>query len=245
MMEPNGKTENSPPIVALKEMRFQWQGSTTETLNIESLSVAMGERVFVKGNSGSGKTTLLNIIAGVIVPTKGDVKVLGEQLNLLPSWKRDAFRSQHVGIIFQIFNLIPYLSLIDNVTLPCSFSAERKTKAIERSGSLENEARRLLEHLDLDLENLAGKPVSRLSVGQQQRVAVARALMGGPELVIADEPTSALDADTREAFLELLFQEVEDNEATLIFVSHDASLERYFDRGLHLNDINQATGELV
>ena len=210
-----------------------------DVLSIDHLEVQKGERLFIKGNSGSGKTTLLNIIGGVIVPQGGDVTVLSERLSRLPSWKRDAFRAQHIGVVFQIFNLIPYLSLVDNVTLPCHFSAPRKSNALERSNTLNEEARRLLDHLGLDVDALADQPVSRLSVGQQQRVAVARALMGGPELVIADEPTSALDADARSAFLDLLFREVEDNDASLIFVSHDASLEPHFERSIHLDDINR------
>lgn len=226
------------PLVDVSDLRFRWPGSDVDVLSIDDLSVQKGERLFVKGNSGSGKTTLLNIIAGVIVPQGGGVTVLGELISRLPSWKRDAFRAQHIGVVFQIFNLIPYLSLIDNVILPCHFSAPRKAKALERTNSLEDEARRLLDHLGLDVDGLAGQPVSLLSVGQQQRVAVARALMGGPELVIADEPTSALDADARNAFLDLLFREVEDNGASLVFVSHDASLEKHFERSIHLDDIN-------
>lgn len=227
------------PIVEITNLRFRWPGNDADILNIEDLSVQKGESLFIKGNSGSGKTTLLNMIAGVIIPQEGNVTVLGESMGNMPSWKRDDFRAQHIGVVFQIFNLIPYLSLVDNVTLPCHFSAARKSRVLSRSNDLDSEAHRLLEHLILDVKSLSEQPVSRLSVGQQQRVAVARALMGGPELVIADEPTSALDADAREAFLELLFREVADNKATLIFVSHDASLESSFDRSVHLEDINR------
>lgn len=227
------------PLVDMSGLRFRWPGSDVDVLGIEQLRVQKGERVFIKGNSGSGKTTLLNIIAGVLIPQGGSVTVLGQTMGDLPSWKRDDFRAQHIGVVFQIFNLIPYLSLVDNVTLPCHFSAARSARVLDRSNSLDDEANRLLRHLGLDVESLSGQPVSRLSVGQQQRVAVARALMGGPELVIADEPTSALDADARSAFLELLFREVEDNEASLIFVSHDASLEKHFERSIHLDEINR------
>ena len=228
------------PIVNISSLRFHWPGQDVDVLSIKELSVQPGERLFIKGNSGSGKTTLLNCIAGVIQPQQGEVSVLGENVNRLSSWKRDAFRAQHIGVVFQIFNLIPYLSLIDNVTLPCKFSPARKAKALSRAANLDGEAARLLDHLGLDAEILSKQPVSRLSVGQQQRVAVARALMGGPELIIADEPTSALDADSRHAFLELLFREIQDTGASLMFVSHDASLEPQFDRALHLEDINRA-----
>ena len=235
-------SQTQTPIVNISDLRFRWPGQDVEVLSILDLSLSPGERLFIKGNSGSGKTTLLNCIAGVIQPQSGDVSVLGENVNRLSSWKRDAFRAQHIGVVFQIFNLIPYLSLIDNVTLPCKFSPARKAKALNRGASLDGEAKRLLDHLGLDVGALSKQPVSRLSVGQQQRVAVARALMGGPELIIADEPTSALDADSLLAFLDLLFREIKDTGASLMFVSHDASLETHFDRALHLEDINHVGG---
>ncbi len=232
-------TDRRTPLVEISNLRFRWPGRASDVLSVDELTVHKGERLFIKGNSGSGKTTLLNMIAGVLTPQSGSVTVLGETLGGLPSSKRDDFRAQHIGVVFQIFNLIPYVSLVDNVTLPCHFSTVRRSRVLNRSKTLDDEARRLLSHLGLDVESLSDQPVSRLSVGQQQRVAVARALMGRPELVIADEPTSALDADSRSAFLELLFREVDDNDASLIFVSHDASLEKHFHRSIHLNDINQ------
>jgi putative ABC transport system ATP-binding protein len=149
---------------------------------------------------------------------------------------RDAFRADHFGIIFQMFNLVPYLSVIDNVTLPCRFSARRR-RHVEARGGAEREARRLLQDLDLTEEAQSPHAVARLSVGQQQRVAAARALIGQPEIVLADEPTSALDADRREAFLRLLFQECETERATLLFVSHDRSLQGLFDRSLALDNV--------
>jgi putative ABC transport system ATP-binding protein len=135
-----------------------------------------------------------------------------------------------------MFNLVPYLSVVENITLPCRFSARRRRHAEARGGA-EREARRLLEHLDLAAEAYASRAVARLSVGEQQRVAAARALIGRPEIVLADEPTSALDADRRQAFLRLLFRECEAEGATLLFVSHDRSLEDLFDRTLALDDI--------
>jgi putative ABC transport system ATP-binding protein len=154
--------------------------------------------------------------------------------------ERDHFRADHVGYIFQMFNLIPYLSVVDNVTLPCRFSARRRDKALTRGNGLEAEAKRLLGHLDMDHPGLLGRAVTTLSVGQQQRVAAARALMGSPELLIADEPTSSLDADRRESFIRLLFDECRQAASTLVFVSHDATLERLFDRTVDLAEINRA-----
>lgn len=196
--------------------------------------------MFVHGPSGSGKSTLLSLIGGVVMPQTGEVRVLGTNLSSLSSRRRDVFRVDHIGFVFQLFNLLPYLSLVENVLLPCRFSRRRRDNARAASGTLAAEVNRLLAHLGLDARKLGDRPVSELSVGQQQRVAAARALIGGPALIVADEPTSALDSDLRGAFLSLLFAEVENAGATLIFVSHDRSLERDFDRVLALQTINVA-----
>jgi putative ABC transport system ATP-binding protein len=176
----------------------------------------------------------------VTTATAGSVSVIDQSLEQLGSVERDHFRADHIGYIFQMFNLIPYLSVVDNVTLPCRFSASRRTKALARAKGLDAEARRLLQHLDMDHPDLHQRAVTTLSVGQQQRVAAARALMGSPELLIADEPTSSLDADRRESFIRLLFDECRASGATLIFVSHDASLEHLFDRSVDLSAVNRA-----
>jgi|TARA_X000001316_G_C920427_1_gene34622 putative ABC transport system ATP-binding protein len=166
------------------------------------------------------------------------VKVLGQDLARLSSSKRDQFRADHLGIVFQMFNLLPYLSVTDNVCLPCRFSTYRKTRARHRHDeTIQQEAHRLLHQLHLDT-SLWGRPVSTLSVGQQQRVAVARALIGKPEVLIADEPTSALDTDRRDAFLDLLLNECRVEGTSLIFVSHDRSLATHFDRHLDMDEIN-------
>ena len=140
-----------------------------------------------------------------------------------------------------MFNLIPYLSLLENVTLPCRFSKKRHAKALEKEQSLENEAVRLLNQLGIHDQSLMQRKVTELSMGQQQRVATARALIGAPEIIIADEPTSALDADSREAFLKLLFSECEAADATLIFVSHDSGLQTLFDQSIALAEINNVS----
>ncbi len=227
-------------MIELSGLRFRWRRSEPLVIDIDSLAVAAGERVFIKGPSGSGKTTLLNLLAGVARPEAGTVTVAGTALSALTGAARDAFRADHIGFVFQLFNLVPYLSLIDNVLLPCSFSALRRERCRERAADLTAEAERLLAHMELDVAALARRPVAELSVGQQQRVAVARALIGAPALIIADEPTSALDADSRAAFLDLLFGEVAAVGATLVYVSHDASIEGRFDRGLDLTALNKA-----
>ncbi|MDP2621059.1 MAG: ABC transporter ATP-binding protein [Hyphomicrobiales bacterium] len=224
----------------MSEVRFRWRRQDPLILDIPSLSVAKGEKLFIKGPSGSGKTTLLNLLGGVAVPEQGGVKIKDTDMAALDGARRDAFRADHIGIIFQMFNLVPYLSLIDNVVLPCRFSSSRRKRALERAASLEEEARRLLAAMALDADANASRQVAELSTGQQQRVAAARCLIGAPELVIADEPTSSLDADVRGSFLDLLFGEIGAAGSTLVFVSHDSSLAGAFDRTLALADINRA-----
>ena len=227
------------PIIEARDLVFTWQTHHTPVLSLEEFTVSAEERVFIKGPSGSGKSTLLSLLGGVMRPQRGDIEVLGQPLARLTRGERDRFRADHVGFVFQMFNLIPYLSVIENVTLPCRFSKRRRERLIARNG-LESEAVRLLGELGIGDRALIGKKVTDLSVGQQQRVAVARALLGAPEIVVADEPTSALDTDLRDAFIKLLMQECEENSTTLIFVSHDGGLARYFDRVVDLQKINRA-----
>ena len=237
------KKQNTDPAIDISELRFSWEGSDP-ILDIERLQIKNGERVFIEGPSGSGKSTLLSLIAGVVTPEKGRVRVNGKLISALNGVSRDRFRADHVGFIYQMFNLIPYLSVAENVTLPCRFSRYRKERASERSSSVEAEAMRLLTRLGMDGLAVITKASTELSVGQQQRVAAARALIGSPEIVIADEPTSSLDTDHREAFIQHLFQECDQEETTLVFVSHDKTLEKLFDRKIELPDINAIGGQV-
>ncbi|MBF0238418.1 MAG: ABC transporter ATP-binding protein [SAR324 cluster bacterium] len=232
--------EFSQSIIQLQNIQFYWKDPEQPTLDIPQFDIEREERIFIKGPSGSGKTTLLGLIGGVLQPQSGEITVLGQKLNELRGSRRDTFRAAHIGFIFQMFNLLPYLSVVENVLLSSRFSQNRKTRAITRSGNLVGEAERLLADLGLTGDKLLATPVTELSVGQQQRVAVARALLGSPEILIADEPTSALDADTRLAFLKLLFEECQQSKTTLIFVSHDSSLASQFDRTVILADLNRA-----
>ena len=229
------------PIIELSNLRFSWSATSPTVIGIESLRIDEGERVFLRGPSGSGKSTLLSLLAGVLVPKEGGVRVLGQDIGKLDGAARDRFRADHVGFIFQMFNLIPYLSVLENVCLPCGFSARRRERASGSGGSVESEAIRLLAQLDMAHATLLRRPVNELSVGQQQRVAAARALIGMPELVIADEPTSSLDEDRRAAFLDLLFRECARRRTTLIFVSHDATLGPRFDRVVEFGAINRTS----
>jgi putative ABC transport system ATP-binding protein len=208
-------------------------------IDIAGFTLARGERVFLKGASGSGKSTLLGLIAGVLQPDSGSLHVLGTPLSDLSAPDRDRFRAAHLGVVFQMFNLLPYLPVGANVTLPCRFSAARATAA-QDAGGVESEARRLLSRLGLDTADVWDRRAAELSVGQQQRVAAARALIGGPGLILADEPTSALDADSRDSFIALLKDECQASNAALLFVSHDGGLAGHFDRALDLSELNTA-----
>ena len=231
--------QDTEPAVELLNMRFSWDGRDP-LLEIERLQIERGERVFIVGPSGSGKTTLLSIVAGVIAPQQGTVKVNGCHLDALNSAARDRFRADNIGFIYQMFNLIPYLSVVENVTLPCRFSMRRRDRCMSISSDVKADALRLLNHLGMDDKAVVGKPVTELSVGQQQRVAAARALIGSPDLVIADEPTSSLDANRREDFIRLLFNECDRENTTIVFVSHDTGLEPLFDRKIRLSDMSAA-----
>ena len=229
----------SAPLVEIQDLGFAWPGQA-ECLDIRHFQLAPGEALFLEGPSGSGKTTLLGLLGGVQRPSRGQVRLLGQDLEALATARRDRFRVDHTGFLFQQFNLLPFLSVLDNVLLPCQFSALRRERASARHGDPQGAALTLLRALGLSDPALPRRPARELSIGQQQRVAAARALIGQPELVIADEPTSALDADAREAFLELLFAECREAGASLLFVSHDQSLAPLFDRGVSLADLNRA-----
>ncbi len=227
------------PVIELDSVRFRWHPRAPVVLAIDALAVDPGERVFIRGPSGSGKTTLLGLIGGVLTPESGHVRIQGVELGPRSASARDRLRADAIGFVFQMFNLIPYLSVLDNVLLPCRFSRQRAERAAE-SGDAADEARRLLLRLGLGQADIVARDVAELSVGQQQRVAVARALIGRPAIVIADEPTSALDADTRDDFLALLAEECGASGAALLFVSHDTELARRFDRTLDMRELNLA-----
>jgi putative ABC transport system ATP-binding protein len=226
----------TPDVVRMSGVRFRWRGPKAFSLAIDDFALAAKERVLLVGPSGAGKSTFLSLLCGIITPSAGRLDVLGTDTTTLSSAARDHFRAEHFGIIFQMFNLLPYGSILDNVLLPLSFAKKRRERA-SRNGSIEGEALRLLASLGLDPDELHGLSTANLSVGQQQRVAAARALIGRPELLVADEPTSALDRDRQLAFLDLLFAEIAAAGASLIMVSHEEELGARFDRVLRLDDI--------
>ena len=218
--------------IDLHNVRFAYPEAPDKTvLNIGHWAVADGEQVFVHGPSGGGKSTLLNLLSGILGTRDGQVSVLGERLDQMSNRQRDRFRTNHIGYVFQQFNLIPYLDAIDNIQLAAHFSQHKRRR------TLEDEIRELLSTLGISTVDWH-KPTATLSIGQQQRVAIARALINRPELLIADEPSSALDQQNRENFMSLLMPLVSKHRITLLFVSHDMSLAQYFERIEALSDIN-------
>jgi len=226
-----------PIAIALKKVHFLWPKATEPSIAIDELNLHQGEQLFISGPSGSGKSTLLSLIAGILAPTSGEIMINDCMTSQLSSSERDIFRGDHIGFIFQQFNLIPYLTVLENVVIPCQLSKLRTQNSIKHYGSVLNEAKALLTRLDLS-PDLWHQKAHQLSVGQQQRVAAARALIGKPSILIADEPTSALDANRRQDFLDLLLSVCRDHGTTLLFVSHDLEIMQNFTKVIHLNDIN-------
>ncbi|QGG79628.1 ATP-binding cassette domain-containing protein [Litorivicinus lipolyticus] len=176
------------------------------------LRLARGESVLVLGESGSGKSTLIHLLAGLLVPATGSVQIAGQSIGAMSSSERDRFRARHLGLVYQTLNLLPYLTPIDHLRLAAQFA-----------GRAPSDGKDLWAALSLDA-SLLNTPVRRLSVGQQQRVAVARALICQPDLIFADEPTSALDRTNRDRVMNCWGGQ------TLLMVSHDSDLASRFDR---------------
>ena len=200
-------------------------------LDIPGWSVSKGERVFIHGPSGCGKTTFLNLLSGLASVNEGKVIVFNYRLDEMSGGQKDAFRANYVGHVFQTFNLIPYLSAVDNIRLGGYFSEK------EREKDLVEQAKQALLNLGISHEQHDIQARS-LSMGQQQRVAIARALINKPELLIADEPTSSLDEKNKKSFMSMMMELVMVNEITLVMVSHDTALANYFDRVEEFNSIN-------
>lgn len=230
------------PMLEIEQLRFAWPGSREDCLAIDSLTVGAGETVFLFGPSGCGKSTLLSLMAGVLQAQHGRIALNGRAWASLRPAQRDRYRVDHMGYIFQQFNLLPYLSVLDNTLAPCRFSAVRAQSAIRQSGSLQLAAQVWLGGMGLPAP-LWDRSARDLSVGQQQRVAAARALIGNPSIVIADEPTSALDENRRNEFLDLLLSSCHATNSALVFVSHDQRMAGRFQRRIALPDINRAVSD--
>ncbi len=218
-------------LLEIKDLEFSYDRKTP-MLKISDWKMSQSEKIFLYGPSGSGKTSLLEILSGVLVPQKGSVKVLNQDLYQMTVSDRDQFRALHIGFIFQSFNLISYLSVAENIALPCRLSAKKASRVKK---SIDQDVAYLASRLGI--ADLLDRKPTQLSVGQQQRVAVARALLGTPDLILADEPTSALDSDHRQNFLNLLFDLCAENKIGLIFVSHDRSIQNLFSKAISLHDL--------
>ena len=219
-------------IVKIESLRFQWSKNNNFKIFVPKLEVGRGKKVLFLGESGSGKTTLLSLICGFLEPLSGSISINDKIISDLTSTNKDAYRSDNIGIIFQQFNLLPYANVIDNNILPLYFSKQRSKKVENKI----NAAMNLCDQLRLP-ESILNQKASNLSVGQQQRVAVARALIGSPSIIVADEPTSSLDTEAQELFLDLMFDQISKNSSTLLMVSHDKSLTNYFDQVIDINEI--------
>lgn len=191
------------------------------------LEVKDGELLMIMGPSGSGKTTLISVIAGILTQTEGECLVGDRDLNHLPDEEKTAYRSQHIGFVFQAFNLIPMLTCAENVSIPLLLNHQDRIASEQKSG-------RLLE--DLGIGEKADITPDLLSGGQQQRVAIARALIHDPDLIVCDEPTSFLDHETGMKIMELLRSIVRERKKTLIIVSHDPRITQFADRIVQLED---------
>ncbi|MDG1470880.1 MAG: ABC transporter ATP-binding protein [Ascidiaceihabitans sp.] len=222
------------PVLELDDVHYRWPGRAPFELRAPYLTLVKGETVLLLGESGSGKSTLLSLICGTIVAQSGAVSVAGTDISSLSAGKRDRFRAEQIGLIFQQFNLLPYASVQDNILLPLRFAPDRAS----RVPLSVDDAERLCRDLGLPTD-VMGARAGTLSVGQQQRVAAARALIGMPPLIVADEPTSSLDASTQVAFLDVLFEQSRSHSTTVLMVSHDARLADQFDRVIHMTDIAQ------
>lgn len=210
------------------EKSYRSDAGVTPVLRVPSFEVAAGERVALVGASGSGKTTLLNLLSGLVRADAGIVEVAGLDLTQLGESARDRFRARSVGYMFQSFHLLDGFTALENVELGESF-AGRKVDRVE--------AQTLLEGLELG-HRLDYKP-SQLSIGQQARVALARALAGSPQLILADEPTGALDGRTAERILELLLERGQALGATLVVATHDPEIAARFDRTVAVEELNE------
>ena len=231
-------SQNKNPAISLSNIDFCWGSVKNDfRIRVKDFQLEKNESGILVGPSGAGKSTLLSLLCGILRPQKGITQILGENIESLSDSERDRFRADHMGIIFQQFNLVPYLSAIDNVLLPLHFSPVRRQASGKIQSKTRAEAKRLLDALGIDSKTLGMQKAATLSIGQQQRVAAARAFIGSPELIIADEPTSSLDEKNQTEFLEQLFKQKDETGASLLIVSHNKNIAKRFDRLIELEKI--------
>ncbi len=222
-------------VLKIEDLKFKWKNDKQFFLNIESFYVKERRKVVLFGSSGSGKSTFLNLIGGILKPSSGQIKINGTEITSLPPNKKDSFRANNLGVIFQQFNLLDYIPPIMNILLPCYFTKFKKKNKkyfYDRAFYLSNK-------LGLKRDILIRKKSKNLSVGQKQRIAIIRSIINEPKLILADEPTSALDNENKKKFLDLLFEVCTKEKITLLMVSHDTTLTNYFDENYSLEGLNR------
>lgn len=219
-------------VVDLKKSFFSPEGERVDILNVRAFELAAGQQIAVRGESGSGKTTFLNLIAGILAPDAGRVTIDGGEMTALGESQRDRLRADKLGYIFQTFNLLQGYTVLENVVLGMSFGPRGADRA---------QARQVLERVGLG-HRLNHFP-SQLSTGQQQRVAVARALANRPKLVLADEPTGNLDRKHAREALALIREVCRENGAALLLVSHDEEMLAQFEEWQDFAELNTAMKE--
>ena len=218
-------------FIEIKNLRKVYRVGSEKVvaLNNINLTIHKGEICCLLGTSGSGKSTLLNIMAGLEKPTKGEIIINGKHLEKMNEKQITKFRSENIGFIFQSYNLMPYLTALENVSLPLVF---RRVPKIIR----DKKAAKMLELVGLKT-HLKHKP-SQMSGGQQQRVGIARAFVTKPSLIFADEPTGNLDSRTSKEVMELMVSYARENNETLVIVTHDREIAAYADRIIYILDGN-------
>ena len=227
-MNETKSTAHAPPLACHGLVRhFREQGRVLEVLRGVDLEIASGERVAVVGASGSGKTTLLQLLGGLDTPTRGWVELDGRNFSAMRPAERGVRRNRHIGFVYQFHHLLPEFSAVENVAMPLLIRRSDTSEALAN-------ARELLEQVGLG-ERLAHRP-AKLSGGERQRVAVARALITQPSVVLADEPTGNLDPGSGEQVFELLLKLNRDTGTALVVVTHDLKRARRMDRVLALRD---------
>ena len=219
--------------ISINNLSFAYAGSEGFGLQIPELTLSCGQTYLLLGQSGSGKTTLMSLLAGTLRPQGGALQLAGRDMADISPSQMDRFRGEHIGFIFQTLNLIPWLSARDNIALGLAFAPARRARL---TADTQSEIEALVARLNIEADSL-NKPAGELSIGQQQRVAAARALIGAPDIILADEPSSALDEANTKDFFELLLSGLDRSRQTLLVVSHDTRISSFFDHVLSVDDI--------